>query len=166
MESGTLIRFLIAEVRKGVRKEDVLATLNDPEILKWLGICDLAIIEDKNEVRRQFRALSRAAEGMVTLVTGPSTRDLTSFPSKLSLARTITEQYTLLTNSNVSNLFVAYSYDTMKVMAILDTDCTLILTVLTMLSFKWNLFTGHEWRILGATDLYDISWPILSCSRK
>ena len=107
MESGTLIRFLIAEVRKGVRKEDVLATLSDPEILKLLGICDLAIIEDKNEVRRQFRALSRAAKGMVTLVTGPSTRDLTSFPSKLSLARTITEQYTLLTNTNVSNLFVA-----------------------------------------------------------
>ena len=93
MESGTLIRFLIAEVRKGVRKEDVLATLSDPEILKWLGICDLAIIEDNNEIRRQFRALSRAA--------------LTSFSSKLSLARTITEQYTLLTNTNVSNLFVA-----------------------------------------------------------
>ena len=93
MESGTLIRFLIAEVRKGVRKEDVLATLSDPEILKWLGICDLAIIEDNNEIRRQFRALSRAA--------------LMSFSSKLSLARTITEQYTLLTNTNVSNLFVA-----------------------------------------------------------
>ena len=166
MESGTQIRFLIAEVRKGVRKEDVLATLSDPEVLKWLGICDLAVIEDKNVVRRQFRALSRAAEGMVTLVTGPSTRDLTSFPSKLTLARTIAEQYTLLTNSNVSNLFVAYSYDTMKVMAILDTDCTLILTVLTMLSFKWNLFTGHEWRRIGATDSYDISWPVLSCSRK
>ena len=167
MASGTTIRFLIAEVKKGTKKEDVLETLSSSEVLGWLEVCDKVLLEaTNNDTRRLFRNLARAAEGMVTAVTGPSARDVLSFPSKLALARTIVEQFPLLTNITASNLFVSYSVETMKVMAMLDTDCSLILTVLTMLSFNNNLFTGCEWRRLGATDSYDYYWPLLSCPRK
>ena len=162
MLSGTTIRSLIAEVRK-----DVLETLSNPEVLGWLEVSDKVLLDaTNNDTRRLFRNLARAAEGMVTAVTGPSARDVLSFPSKLALARTIVEQFPLLTNITASNLFVSYSVETMKVMAMLDTDCSLILTVLTMLSFNNNLFTGCEWRRIGATDSYDYYWPLLSCPRK
>ena len=167
MNSGAKIMFLIAEVKKGASREGVLETLSSQEVLNWLELCDHVILqEENNKIRKLFRDLSRAAEGMVTEVCGPSVKDVNASSSMLALARTITEQYDLLNIGMCSNLLVLYAYDTMKILTIIDQDCCLIITVLTMCSYKWSMFTTAEWRQLGHCSSFGVFWPMLGLNRK
>ena len=165
-ESGKKIVILTAEVKEGKDREDVLETLCQRGITKWLEVCDLVILQDSsNLIRKLLRDLSRATEGMVTLVTGPSVKDIENSPSMLVLARTVAEQFNLVSFNMCSNLFMLAEYDVMKIISAIDQDCCLIITVLTMCSYKWSMFTNCEWRFLGTCANYPVYWPVLTCHR-
>ena len=164
LDEGKAMMFLIAEVKDKVENNEVLNTLSQRGIVKWLEVCDMVILQDdKNFPRKLFRDLSRAAEGMVTAVTGPSVKDLTNTPSMLVLAKTIVEQFNIVSLSMCCNLFMRYKYDTMRIVTAIDQDCCLIVTVLTMCSYKWMIFTSVEWRLLGNCSNYQVYWPVLAC---
>ena len=94
MESRKKIIVLLAEVKEDKERDDVLETLCLRGITKWMGSCDLTILQDsRNLIRKLLRDLSRATEGMVTLVTGPSVKDISNSPSMLALAKAIVEQF-------------------------------------------------------------------------
>ena len=167
MLSGTKIMFLIAEVKEGVRREDVFDSLKSPEILKWLGVCDQSILqENENSARRLFHNLSRAAEGMVTEITGPNLSGANGNTTMLTLARSITEQHTIVDVNSCVNLFVTYGYNTMKMISVIDQDCYLILSVITMSACKYNLMTHVVWKQLGLILNVEVGWPMLTCNRR
>ena len=137
MESGRKIIILLAEVKEDTNREDVLETLCLRGITKWLEVCDLTILQDsRNLIRKLLRDLSRATEGMVTLVTGPSVKDIANSPSMLVLAKAIVEQFNIMSFNMCNNLFMLVEYDTMKIISAIDQDCCLIIKVLTMCSYK------------------------------
>ena len=164
LEDDKAMMFLVAEVKDTVENPDVLDTISQRGIAKWLEVCDMVILEDdRNFPRKLFRDLSRAAEGMVTAVTGPSVKDLTNTPSMLVLAKTIVEQFNIVSLSMCCNLFMRFKYDTMRIMTAIDQDCCLLVTVLTMCSYKWMLFPNVEWKLLGNCSNYQVYWPVLAC---
>ena len=137
MESRKKIIVLLAEVKEDKERDDVLETLCLRGITKWLGSCDLTILQDsRNLIRKLLRDLSRATEGMVTLVTGPSVKDIANSPSMLVLAKAIVEQFNIMSFNMCNNLFMLVEYDTMKIISAINQDCCLIITVLTMCSYK------------------------------
>ena len=166
VEAGKKILILIAEVKEGKNREEVLESLCLKGITRWLEVCDMVLLQDeRNLSRRLLRDLSRAAEGMVTLVTGPSVKDINNSPSMMVLAKAIAEQFNIVSYNMCSNLFMLMKFETMKVLSAVNQDCCLIITVLTMCSYKWSMFTNCEWRLLGTCSNYSVYWPVLSCHK-
>ena len=158
------VMFLVAEVNERCNRDDTIDTIGQRGIVKWLEVCDMVILQDDNNFpRKLFRDLSRAAEGMVTLVTGPSVKDIVNSPSMLALAKTIVDQFNLVSFSMCCNLFMLFKYDVMKLVTSIDQDCCLFVTVLTMCSYKWMIYNNVEWKLLGTCSTYQVFWPVLAC---
>ena len=160
---GRKILFLVAKTKE-TNREEVMETLCQRGITRWLEVCDMVLVNEKmNFTRKLFRDLSKAAEGMVTLVTGPSVKDINNEPSMLVLAKTISDQFNIMSYNMCSNLFMLHKYDDMKILTMIDQDCCLVITVLTMCSYKWSMFPNVEWKLLGNCSNFQVFWPVLAC---
>ena len=58
-------------------------------------------------------------------------------------------------------MFETYSYQTIKIISMIDEDTKLIIIMTTMTAWKYQLFGVAEWKEIGNFENYNAYWPEL-----
>ena len=160
------IKVLLLEVMVGVNRTDVVDTLNSEEVKKWLFMCDDVMLRADSGPRRMMRSWSRVIEDLVAEALGPTSLNKERNPCMLNVARLCVDQLLGVTKEAVTTMFNTYDVTTVSILAKVDVDTRLMMTVCTVIAWRYALHANSKWiNIFQVEDLM-VSWPEILIKRK
>ena len=167
MTNGTEVTFLVLECSDNVDNTELVATLETEENLRWLQVCNDAVLRRKeNNARRLFLDAARVMENGLAEFWGPSSLNLETNPNLLNVARESAENTIIFDKTFTNKMFETYSAQTVKIIITVDTDTLLVIVMTTMRAWKESMLGISEWKVITTVGDCCVSWPEINKFRK